>query len=278
LLTVAGIGLAPLFKKAALTAGVEPLPLAMATALVAATVALFFIFNADCLKAVRSFDRSTWGRLVAVGALGSGAVPLLAILAMTETTATNRSLFQSMYPVATALAARWMLGEQLAASSYALMAMMCGGLLLMNADGGGLAIGTAFWLLAATLPLIGLADVAAKASLSEADPRAVAAARLLFGAAVLLFVLPWTRAEQWSALLDQSLYVLLAGVSIAAGMLFLYRAMDLTRASVVAALVALAPVATATAEWLVLEQSFSVLQAAGIGLVVAGAIVLSGRS
>lgn len=210
--------------------------------------------------------------------MGSGAVVLLSTLAMTETTATNRSLFQSMYPVATAIAARFLLAEQLRALAYAVILVMSAGLFLMNTGPGGIVISWPFWALAATLPLIGLADVYAKRTLGDADPRFVAAGRLFFGTAVLLAVLPWTAAGQWLALADVWLWITVAGLAMAGGMLGLYRAMDVAGASLAAAFVGLAPVITATAEWLVLGTGFSALQLIGLALVVGGAVVLAQRA
>jgi drug/metabolite transporter (DMT)-like permease len=275
LFAVTGIGLAPLFKKAALSSGADPLPLAVATAAVGALIASGYVLTRDGATNFTQLDRATWLRLAAVGALGSGAVSLMSILAMTQTTATNRSLFQSMYPVATALAARLLLAERLTIPGYAVMTAMVGGLFLMNTGSGGLEIGRSFWLLAATLPLIGLSDVAAKRSLSAANPRLVAAARLVLGALFLLLVLPWTSRGQWAALAEVAGYVAAAGTCLAGGLIFFYRAMDLTKASVVAAFVSLAPVATATAEWAWLGQSFAEMQLAGLVIVVGGAALLA---
>ena len=271
---VAGIGLAPLFKKAALSSGAAPLPLALATTTIGALIATVYVLARDGTSGIARLDRATWLRLAVVGALGSGAVSLLGIVAMTQTTATNRSLFQSMYPVATALAARLLLGERLSISGYALMGAMVIGLFLMNAGSGTLELGRSFWLLAATLPLIGLADVAAKRSLSTANPRLVASVRLALGSLFLLLVLPWTARGQWMLLWDLSGYVAAAGACLAGGLIYLYRAMDLTKASLVAAFVALAPVATASAEWVWLGQSFSSTQLIGLFIVVGGAALL----
>ena len=276
-LAAACLGLAPLAKKAALTAGAAPLPLSVATTAVAAVVALSPLLAAGPGRTLAGHGRGTWRHVFLVGAMGSGAVVLLSVLAMTETTATNRSLFQSMYPVATAVAARFLLAERLSAIAWLIIGVMSAGLFLMNTGPGGIVIGWPFWALAATLPLIGLADVYAKRTLRDADPRFVAAGRLFFGTAVLLAVLPWTAPAQWAALAAVWWWVIGAGVAMAGGVLGLYRAMQTAGASVAAAFVGLAPVLTATAEWLLLGTAFAPLQLAGLALVVGGAAALAFR-
>lgn len=271
------LGLAPLAKKAALTAGAAPLPLAVATTGVAAAVALTPLLAAGPGRTLAGHARTTWLHVFLVGAMGSGAVVLLSVLAMTETTATNRSLFQSMYPVATAIAARLLLGERLSGMAYGIILIMSAGLFLMNTGPGGIVIGRPFWLLAATLPLIGLADVYAKRTLGDADPRFVAAGRLLFGTLVLLVILPAGMPGEWSTLDGEWPWVAAAGLAMAGGMLGLYRAMAAAGASVAAAFIGLAPVITVTAEWLVLGASFSPLQLAGLALVAGGAAALAFR-
>ncbi len=253
------------------------MPLAVATTAVAAVVALSPLLAAGPGRTLAGHGRGTWRHVFLVGAMGSGAVVLLSVLAMTETTATNRSLFQSMYPVATAVAARFLLAERLSGVAWLIIAVMSAGLFLMNTGPGGIVIGWPFWALAATLPLIGLADVYAKRTLRDADPRFVAAGRLLFGTVVLLAVLPWTAPAQWSALTAVWWWVLGAGVAMAGGVLGLYRAMQTAGASVAAAFVGLAPVLTAAAEWLLLGTAFAPLQLAGLALVVGGAAALALR-
>jgi len=271
------LGLAPLAKKAALTAGAAPLPLAVATTAVAAAIALTPLVAAGPGSTLAGRRRSTWLHVFLVGAMGSGAVVLLSVLAMTETTATNRSLFQSMYPVATAVSARFLLTERLSAVAWFIIAVMSGGLFMMNTGPGGIVIGWPFWALAATLPLIGLADVYAKRTLRDAKPRFVAAGRLAFGTVVLLAVLPWTAPEQWSSLATVWWWVLGAGLAMAGGVLGLYRAMRTAGASIAAAFVGLAPVLTAATEWLILDASFTPLQLTGLALVVGGAAALAFR-
>jgi drug/metabolite transporter (DMT)-like permease len=280
-LAAVGLGLAPLAKKAALEAGAQPLPLAWATVSLAAVIAVMFILGSGGLSGLRQIPRATWLHVALVGVLGSALVSLLAVIALTGTTATNRGVFQAMYPVATAVAARLLLGERPGKVAYAVIALMTLGLLAMNSSGGAVQLSTSFWLLLATLPLIGLSDVYARRTLDGADAGFVTAGRLLFGALALALgwaaASPWLGAQQLAALVGAWHWVAAAGVATAAGLVGLYRAMDRAGASLAAAFAATAPVLTALGDWALLGASFSVLQLAGIGIVVAGAMVLALR-
>lgn len=274
-LAALGLGLAPLAKKSALTTGTEPLVVAVASSAIGAALAIG-IFAASAPKfAVTNYPRRMYFSVLVVGMLGSGAVVLLGILAMTQTSATNRSLFQAMYPVATAVFARLLLGESFRSRIYWTIGLMCAGLFMVNSGPAGINIGRSFWLLAATLPLIGLADVYAKKTLAKADPGFVATGRLAFGTLFLLACLPWITPDQWRQSAVAWGWLLVAGVSMAAGALGFYRAMQLAGASLAAAFISLAPVITLTAEWFWLDATFGLRQLAGISLVVSGAILLA---
>lgn len=275
LLASAGLGLAPLAKKAALTNGAPPLALAFAVVLIAAVVALAFMLANHGIGGLIAPRRRTYVHVLVVGALGSGAVALLAILAMTGTTATNRGLFQSMYPVATTVAARLLLDERLRPAAYAVIGCMTLGLLAMNASGAGLHLGTSFWLLALTLPLIGLSDVYARRTLNDADPVFVTVGRLISGMLALALALPLIEPTQWSALFGVSGWVCAAGFATAGGLLGLYRAMNTAGASLAAAFAGMAPVVTLASEWWILDTTFSTLELIGTALVVGGAVVLA---
>jgi drug/metabolite transporter (DMT)-like permease len=275
LLGAGGLGVAPLAKKAALTAGAAPAPLAFTTTLVAAFAAIAFLLGARGLRGLVAPRGRAYLHVFLVGFLGSGAVALLAVIAMTGTTATNRGLFQSMYPVATAVAARALLGERLRRLAYLVIGCMTLGLLAMNLSGGDLRLGPPFWLLTLTLPLIGLSDVYARRTLDDADPAFVTVGRLVSGALGLALVLPWVAAEQWVELRDAAAWIGAAGVATTAGLVGLYRAMDTAGASLAAAFAALAPVVTVSLEWVVLGATFSVSQLAGVAIVVAGGAALA---
>ena len=275
-LAVVGLGLAPLAKKVALNSGLNPVALAVAVTAVAAAVAAAW-FGRTGFGRFGGYAPKDYARVFLVGLMGSGAVVILGILAMTETSATNRSLFQAMYPVATAVCARLLLGERLAGPAYVIIALMSLGLFLMNSGNGGLELGRAFWLLACTLPLIGLADVIARRSLCNVEPAFVALGRLTFGLVALTVLLPLTSRHDWYGVVSHWPIVLAAGIAMAGGALGLYRAMNVAGASLAAAFVALAPVITAGAEWLTLGTSFTALQLLGISLTVTGAAVLALR-
>lgn len=277
ILAAGGLGFAPLAKKAALGAGASPLVLAVATVAVAATFILLYVVLRQDARSIFEQPPRTYFHLFLVGAMTSGAVVLLSILAMTETTATNRSLFQAMYPVATAIAARLMLHERLGATAYGIIVAMSLGLFLMNTGPEGLVLGRPFFLLAATLPLIGLADVYAKRTLDSTDPRFVTAGRFIAGTVLLSLFLPMAGSAEWLDLLGAWPWVLAAGCASACGVLGLYRAMDSAGASMAAAFIGLAPVITALAEWAILGAAFSGLQLSGLFLVVGGAAALARR-
>lgn len=244
---------------------------------VAALVTAATVLLRESLRGVASVPPAAWRHVALVGVLGSGAVALLGILAMTGTSATNRGLFQSMYPVATAIAARWLLGERLDLVAYGIIGAMALGLLAMNSEGGGLTLGLPFWLLFATLPLIGLSDVYARRTLEGANPGFVTAGRLVAGALALALALPWTGGA-WADVLGAWPWVAAGGVATACGLLGLYRAMNSAGASLAAAFAGTAPVITAMGEWLLLGERFSVPQLLGIALVVTGAVVLAFRT
>ncbi|HKJ18799.1 MAG TPA: DMT family transporter [Xanthomonadales bacterium] len=270
------LGMAPAAKKAALNSGVSPVELSIGvTAVAAAAVGTFF--GRKNLGRFGKYKLRNYTQVFLVGLMGSGAVVILSILAMTETSATNRSLFQAMYPVATAICARLLLGEQLKGSAYAIIALMSLGLFLMNSGSDGLELGRPFWLMAGTLPLIGLADVIASRSLRDVEPSFVAVGRMTFGLVALAFLLPLTTWQEWLVLVSHWPIVLASGMAMAGGVLGLYRAMNIEGASLAAAFIALAPVVTAGTEWLLLNTSFSSLQLLGIGVTVSGAAVLALR-
>lgn len=187
-----------------------------------------------------------------------------------------------MYPVATALCARLLLGEKLSGAAYAIIAVMTAGLLLMNSAGAGVELNRPFLILAATLPMIGLADVYARKTLLRVSPTTVTAGRLTAGSLFVWLLMPMAGSPDWPTLGQAWAWILIAGLATAGGVLFLYRAMDVAGASLAAAFAGLAPVVTAASERALLGASYSNLQLAGMLVVVAGAValgfVLDGRS
>lgn len=278
LLVAVGLGVAPLARKTALEAGAEPLPVSLTTVAVAAVFAAAFLLRSHGARRLVAQLERHWFHVALVGVLGSAAVTILAVLAMTGTSATNRGLFQAMYPVATAVAARLLLGERPGALVYAIIALMTLGLLAMNAEAGALRLGLPFWLLAMTLPLIGLSDVYARRTLEQADPGFVTGGRLLAGAFALTLTLPWTSAAQWETVAQTMPWLVAAGLGTAAGLLGLYRAMSRAGASIAAAFAGTAPVVTALGEFWVLGATLDALQLAGLLIVVSGAVLLALRS
>lgn len=279
-LAVGALAVVPLAKKLALNAGAS-----------APAVAFFSVALSAVLVVGGLVVRGRAGRLwtmgsrpraavLAVGALGSGLVPLLGLLAMTETTASNRALFQSAYPAATAAAAWLLLDERPARITLGLIGGVCIGLALMNLDSssGAPSFGWPFWLLLATLPMIGLADVIAKRSLDNQPPPIVAAGRAIGGALVLVLAFPWFHGHLLEALRLAAVFIVIAGVGMAVFAVALYQVFDRTRASIAASLIALAPVLTLAGEAWFLEISLAPLQWLGFAVVIGAVVALARRA
>ena len=279
LAAVIALAFSPLAMKMALSVGGSPLQVALITALFAALVVCGWLLARN--KA-RSLPRMPWRQrlaLLLVGVLSAGLVPLFGILAMTETSASNRALFQSAYPAATALAARLLLGERLGPFSYVLIALVCAGLVLMNIEPApGLSmLGWPFWLLLATLPLIGLADVIAKKNLVDQPPEVVAAGRAVGGVLILLLTLPWALPGLAATLLTAWPWLLLGGLGMGIFAVALYQVFDRTEASMAASLMALAPALTLAAEAALLGVSLNPWQWTGFALVLTALLWLARR-
>ena len=279
LAAVLALAFAPLAMKMALSVGGSTLPVALVTALVAALLVCGWMLARN--KA-RRLPRMPWRQrraLLLVGALSAGLVPLFGIVAMTETSASNRALFQSAYPAATALAARFLLGERLGPLSYLLIALVCTGLVLMNIEPGpGLSVlNWPFWLLLTTLPMIGLADVIAKRNLVDQPPEVVAAGRAVGGVLILALALPWAFPDLGTTLQAAWHWLLLGGVCMGIFAVALYQVFDRTAASLAASLVALAPVLTLAAEAALLGVSLNAWQWAGFVLVLVALLWLGRR-
>ena len=132
------------------------------------------------------------------------------------------------------------------------------------------AAGIGFWLLCATLPLIGLGDVLSKRLTRDLSPLALTVGRSVYGALFLVLFTPFLGLEgvggpvEWFALAA-------AGLLQGVGVWTLYRAMQGGKASLVAALVAAAPLATLSAESAFLGLDLAPVQWIGLGIVLAAA-------
>ena len=281
-IAVLALGAAPLVKKLALDAGAGPSTVALSTAIIAAGVVFAWLLLRGQGGELRQLSRGEWLAILLVGAMGSGLVPLFGILALTETTASNRALFQSAYPVATALAARWLLAERLSLAAYGWIVLVCTGLVLMNVDpgrGNGISLtGWPFWLLLATLPLIGLSDVIAKRSLKQATPEVVAAGRTLGGLLILLVLLPRVLPGLAELSLLAGLWIVLSGISMGLFAVSLYQVFQRAFAAIAASLIALAPLLTLLAETTFLGLRLEALQWLGFVVVLVSVVGLARRA
>ena len=272
--SVAAFGASPLLKKVAVQGGVTPWTVALVAACGAALVSTLILARLQPQRLGRLFDREHLFALVAIGIAATGLVTLLAATALSTTTATNRSLFQAAYPAATLLFAHLLLGERLRAQQYVAVALLLAGLVVMNDSGGGFSFGQGFWLLAATLPLIGLTDVYSKRLAGKVPTLVLAAGRNLYGAAfigaVALFV---DLGSQLSA--GQALSLLVAGACQGIGVWTLFRAFERSKASLVSSLVAASPLVTLTLEVTVLQLSLTPFQWLGMVIVIGAAVWLA---
>ena len=272
--TVVAFGLMPFFKKLALEAGVSPWMVALGTVLFAAlaTVAVGWRHSHGILGEVLASPSR--GYLLLIGILATGLVTLLVVQALSTTSATNRSLFQAAYPAATLLFAHLMLGERLRPLQYLSIGAMILGLLLVNGLDGGVRFGQGFWLLVLTLPLIGFSDVYGKRLTERFSPLIIAYGRNLYGAAFVVAAVPLLDLGDWPGLAP-GVWIALGGLSQGIGIWTLYRALGCSKASLVASLIATAPLVTVAAEITLLGLQLSVLQWVGVVLVISMAIYLA---
>lgn len=268
------LGLVPLFEKQAVDTGTGLMSLVIAINLI--TVICLGV-PAWKQRPRRLFQ--DWPSMLLIGALASGIVVLLNLWALETTTATHRSVFQAMYPAATALFAFFLLGEKLPVKAYGLIIFMSVGIIVMSARGMRLELAFGDLLLMLTLPMMGLCDAWAKRSLVGLQAEWIAFSRFAYGSLTLLAILPvaivlddatltWPSLDAWT-------WILLSGTSIGLGIILLYRGMALKGASLSAALVGLAPVITLVLEWSFLQGRFTPLELAGMVLVISGGLLLS---
>ncbi|MEE4329222.1 MAG: DMT family transporter [Wenzhouxiangella sp.] len=277
---VVSLGTVPLAKKMALVGSDVTALVAFGTALVSALIVLAWLTFRGQFGKLAGLSRRDWRSVLLVGALGSGLVPLFGILAMTATSASNRALFQSAYPVATAIAARFMLGERLDATAYFWIVLVCIGLVLMNLESGAgiTVLNWPFWLLLTTLPLIGLADVIAKRALGSLTPEVIALGRALGGLLVLILLLPWLAGDLSEAPRETWLWILVAGGCMGVFAVALYQVFDRTLATLAASLIALAPLLTLGLEIHFLDLALNPTQWAGFALVLAAVVMIARRA
>lgn len=276
-IAVAALGVMPFFKKNAIAEGMGPFPLALASAGAAAMTAVVLnrFFSGRRLSLPGS-SRALFD-LALIGVLSSGVVVLMNAGALTVTTATNRAVFQAMYPMATVLFAWWILGERLRVLHYMLIGIMSVGILLVNTEEGRIAFNLGFWLLLATLPIMGFCDVYAKRTMSALNPGDVTTGRFVFGLLFLIMILPFTDWEAWGAVQQAWYWAVLGGAATSLGIFAFYRAMAIKKAGLAAAMVSVSPVVTMVLEWAFLAQLFAGWQLFGIMLIVAGAMALALR-
>ncbi|QBQ54010.1 DMT family transporter [Nitrosococcus wardiae] len=274
-IAVAALGAMPFFKKIAIAEGMSAFALALTSAVAAAMAAV--VLNRYFSERRFPLPGFSWALfdLALIGVLSSGLVVLMNAGALTVTTATNRAVFQAMYPIATTLFAWWILDERLRALHYLLIVIMSVGILLVNTEEGHVSFNLGFWLLLATLPIMGFCDVYAKRTMSALNPSDITAGRFVFGLLFLLMILPLTNLEALGAIKHGWYWAVLGGAATSLGIFAFYRAMAIKKAGLAAAMVSISPVVTVVLEGVFLEQLFAVWQLLGIMLVVIGAMILT---
>lgn len=272
--TIAAFGMAPFFKKLAIVNGSSAWMAALVPVVCAALTTLLIAYSQRRELVACLFGRRQILALILVGVTATGLVTLLVAQALTTTTATNRSLFQAAYPAATLLLAHGLLGERLRLLQYGGIAVMMGGILLMNGSGGEVRFGQGFWLLCLTLPLIGFGDVYGKRLTRRLSPLLLSCGRSFYGALFIICTAPFLELGAWPGITN-ALWLAAAGVCQGLGIWTLYRAFRATKASLVASLIAAAPLVTASAELLFMDLALSAPQWFGVALVVSMAAWLA---
>ncbi len=272
--TIAAFGLTPFLKKLAIVHGSSPWMAALVPVVFAALTTLLIAALQRRDVAACLFGRGQVGPLLVVGVTATGLVTLLVAYALTTTTATNRSLFQAAYPAATLLLAHGLLGERLRLLQYGGIAAMIGGLLLMNGSDGEVRFGEGFWLLCLTLPLIGFGDVYGKRLTQRLSPLLLSCGRSFYGALFILCSAPFLELGAWPGLAN-GLWLAAAGICQGLGIWTLYRALRGSKASLIASLVAAAPLVTAAAELAFMGLRLNAWQWLGVALVISMAAWLA---
>lgn len=264
------LGLVPITEKLALEEGASLLSVVFWVNLV--TVAVLFVPGWS--QKPDQFLQQ-WQDIILIGVIASGVVVYLNFWALQTTSSTHRSVFQAMYPAATALFAYFIVNELLSWRGYAVITAMILGSILMSIDGFRWQMAPGNLILFTTLPLMGFSDAWVKKSLSGLSPAWVALGRFAIG--TLLLAIAFVFSGQAPMLLSNLSWhwILLSGFLIGIGILLLYHAIELKGASVAAAMMSLAPVITLSVEWLFLEQRFTAQEFVGIGIVLLGAVVLT---
>ena len=270
-LAIAGLGLGPLFKKIALERGGDLWGVVQVAIVTGALATAAF----QWLKDRRDFHCLVrWpaaGHLLLVGVLASGLVAIFNVAAMQHTTATMRALFQSAYPIGTALFAWLLLGERLTPVQWWLMAALVSGLMLLNLGDDGLQLGIGFWLLLATVPMIGFADAWVRGHLDQIAPTVQTTGRYLFAALLIVVSMAWTGPPAPGGWM---IWAAAGGSVMAAGIYGLYHALQWAKAGLVGALVGTASLVTAIGEMSLLGARFGRWQWVGMAVLIGAGICL----
>jgi drug/metabolite transporter (DMT)-like permease len=267
---VVSLGTVHFVEKLAIEAGAPPAPFALGQTMVACLV-LWPVWLWKRRRDGLTFLRSgRLGSLALIGAVASGVVVVLGIVALAYTSATHKGVVQAAYPVGTMFFAWVLLRDRITLAGYVAAGVIVLGLVLMTSRGLSGAPNIGDWMLVATVPLMGFTDAYAKKVLKDVPPVTVGLGRYLFGTVFLAVLLSVLDLGPLSALAAFWPMVLAAGVLVALSMGFFYWSMKRMGPSLAAGLLAAAPVVTAGLEWWWLEERFLAAQVLGIALVIGG--------
>ncbi|MDY0094198.1 MAG: DMT family transporter [Candidatus Vecturithrix sp.] len=213
--------------------------------------------------------------LAVIGVGASGLVVLLGLFAMFYTTATNKGVMQGMYTAVTIIFAYFMVHERLPRLFIPIFAAMLIGLILLTTQGQLRLPNPGDWLLFLTIPIIGFTNAYAKKTMTGVQALTVSFGRLFFGILFLLCFLPFMTWEQWQTLALGFEWVLLSGVLSAIYIITFYESVELIGPTMAAAMMSIAPAFTAMIEWGFLEQHFTLVQIAGLALILGSAMLLT---
>jgi drug/metabolite transporter (DMT)-like permease len=275
LIAIASLGSVHFVEKLAIHQGASPGPFALGqTAVAMLVLAPIWLWRVRHENS-KSAQRAPLVPLAIIGIVASGIVVLLAIMALSYTSATHKGVIQASYPLGTMFFAWVLLRERITAIGYMAAVVIVAGLVLMTSRGFGSAPNLGDWILIATVPLMGFSDAFSKKVLRHVSPLTVSFGRYFFGTAFLAILLSVLDLGDLNDLLPVWQLVLAAGMMTALAMQLFYWSVDRIGPSIAAGMLAAAPVVTAALEWRWLDESFLQIQLLGMAMVVVGVTTLS---
>ncbi|MEO7403579.1 MAG: DMT family transporter [Burkholderiales bacterium] len=258
-----------IFGKFALNAGGSPI----------GVLAARFVLAAAILAVLLVLMGKRWPRgrtlctLLAVGAIGQGAMAIFFFNALTHASAGLTGLLLYLHPALIALVevlARWERMRPMKAVAIVLAVVGCA---LTAGGGGGSALGVFFGIAAAVS--LSVYVLAAKRYAHDIDPY-VSTTVFIAGAALVFVVMAaFTQPAMPQGAVGWSAVVGLAVVPTVVGSLFLFAALPRLAASDVTTLMTIEPVVTMIFGWWLLGETVGLFQFAGAVLILGSVLVLA---